>query len=53
VIEMSIECGAIVLRKAGPVRVGWAEDRRALAAQPDVGLVWPEFSNLADADIVW
>ena len=41
--EMQVENGAIVLRpvKRG-VRVGWAEASRAIAADADEGLAWPE-----------
>lgn len=53
-VEMSIERGAIVLRKPEPeVRVGWAEDSKRLADVGEDGLVWPEFANDDDLDLVW
>jgi len=52
--EMSIERGAIVLRKPRlGVRQGWAEASEAIAASGDDALVWPEFSNAGDAELVW
>jgi antitoxin MazE len=52
--EMSIERDAIVLRKPRKsVREGWAEASRALAASTDDGLVWPEFGNSEDSELVW
>ena len=44
--EMSIERDAIVLRKPlEGVRQGWAEASKAIAANGDDRLVWPEFGN--------
>ena len=34
-------------------REGWAEDARRLAEQGDDVLVWPEFANEADNQLVW
>ena len=52
--EMSIERDAIVLRKPrNSVREGWAEASRLIAAGGDDKLVWPEFGNAADAELVW
>ncbi len=51
-ISMSVENGAIVLRKPKvPVRAGWAEDSRAIAADFDDKLVWPEFANAGDDEL--
>jgi antitoxin MazE len=53
-VEMSVERDAIVLRKPRPaVRAGWAEDSKAIAAQADDALVWPEFANDADTELTW
>lgn len=44
--EMKVENGAIVLRPATrPPREGWAEASRAIAADEDESLVWPELAN--------
>ena len=52
--EMSIERDAIVLRKPrNAVREGWAEASKAIAACGDDRLVWPEFANAGDAELVW
>ena len=52
--DMSVEHGAIVLRKPRlGVREGWAEASKAIAASGDDALVWPEFGNVEDAELVW
>ena len=52
--EMSIERDAIVLRKPRKrVREGWAEASKAIAAHGDDRLVWPEFGNAGDSELVW
>jgi antitoxin MazE len=52
--EMTVENGAIVLRKpAMPVRAGWGEAAKVLAAKGGDELVMGEFSNDADAELVW
>lgn len=52
--EMSIERDAIVLRKPRKgVREGWAEASKAIAANGDDALVWPEFGNAGDSDLKW
>ncbi|MFH1602636.1 MAG: AbrB/MazE/SpoVT family DNA-binding domain-containing protein [Pseudomonadota bacterium] len=52
--EMSIERDAIVLRKPQKgARVGWAEASKAIAVSGDDGLVWPEFGNAGDAELIW
>ena len=54
VAEMTVEEGAIVLRKAArPARAGWAEAALALAANGVDELVMGEFSNEADAELAW
>jgi antitoxin MazE len=52
--EMVVEGNTLVLRKpkAAP-RAGWAESARELAANGDDALVWPEFPNEGDEDLVW
>ena len=52
--EMTIERGALVLRKPSkPVRAGWAQVARNLAATGDDALVMPVFANESDADLQW
>ena len=52
--EMTVERGALVLRKPSkPVRAGWAQAARKIAATGDDALVMPEFSNESDADLAW
>lgn len=52
--EMTVENGAIVLRKpAMRVRAGWGDAARALAVKGNDELVMGEFSNAADAELVW
>jgi hypothetical protein len=34
-------------------REGWADDARRIAGQRDDALVWPEFANDGDDDLVW
>jgi antitoxin MazE len=53
-VEMTVEAGKVVL---APVhehpRAGWAEASKALAESGDDALVWPEFGNEGDEDLVW
>ncbi len=52
--EMSVERGAIILRKPRKgVREGWSDASKALAANGDDVLVWPEFSNAGDSELTW
>jgi len=52
--EMSVERDAIVLRKPRKsVREGWAAASKAIAAAGDDRLVWPEFGNAGDSELVW
>jgi antitoxin MazE len=52
--EMSIERDSIVLRKPrNGVREGWAEASREIADSGDDQLVWPEFGNAGDAELLW
>lgn len=51
--EVSVENGAIVLRApVQPVRSGWAEASKALAAAGDDGLIM-QFANADDEAIQW
>jgi antitoxin MazE len=34
-------------------REGWAEDAQRLAEHGDHALVWPEFANAGDSELVW
>ncbi|SEG61615.1 AbrB/MazE/SpoVT family DNA-binding domain-containing protein [Bosea lathyri] len=53
-IDLTVENGRIVIQPlAKPVRAGWAEDSKRLAAEGDDGLVWPEFANDDDDQLVW
>jgi antitoxin MazE len=52
--DMTIEAGALVLRRpAKPVRAGWAEAAKAIAAAGDDALVLGEFANEDDAASTW
>lgn len=53
-VEMTIEDGALVLRRpASPVRRGWAEAARIIAASGEDELVLGEFGNAEDSELVW
>ncbi len=53
-VEIEVEDDAVILRKPKrATRAGWEEAGRALAASGDDRLVWPEFPNEADEDLVW
>jgi antitoxin MazE len=52
--DVSVEDGAIVVRvPAKPVRSGWAEASKALAAAGDDALIMPQFGNAEDEAITW
>ena len=53
-VDISLEEGRIVMApvKRRP-REGWAEASRAIAEAGDDALVWPEFGNAEDEDLVW
>lgn len=53
-IDLTLEEGCIVMvpLKRRP-REGWAEASREIAAAGDDELVWPEFGNAEDEDLVW
>ena len=52
--ELILNKGVIEIRpiKTNP-RAGWAEDSKRIAAAGDDALVWPEFANEGDAELVW
>lgn len=54
VFDVRLEEGRIVL---APVsrrsRAGWAEASHEIAHAGDDALVWPEFSNSDDEDLIW
>ena len=52
--DLQVRDGVIEIRpvRRNP-RVGWAEDARRIADQGDDSLVWPEFVNDSDSDLVW
>lgn len=53
-VEMTLEAGKVILAPLQPhPRAGWAEASKALAASGDDALVWPEFGNEGDEDLVW
>jgi antitoxin MazE len=53
-VEMTVEAGRVVLAPVQPYpRAGWAEASKALAESGDDALVWPEFGNEGDEDLVW
>lgn len=52
--EMTVEGDALVLRRpAKPVRAGWADAARKIAASGDDAMVMGEFGNEADAELAW
>ena len=52
--EVSVEHGAIVVRApAQPVRGGWAEASKAIAAAGDDDLLMPQFTTAEDEAITW
>ena len=53
-VEITIENDALVLRRpANPVRTGWAEAARKIAAAGDDRLVMGEFANAIDSELIW
>lgn len=52
-MNMLVKNNAIVLPKADkPIRYGWFEASKKIAAAGDDELVWPEFSNSEDAELI-
>lgn len=54
VAELRVNNGVIEIRptKRNP-REGWARDSQRIAEAGDDALVWPEFANDDDRDLVW
>ena len=53
-VEMSVERGAIVLRKPRKaIRAGWGEAARAVASQEQDQLLMGEFANAEDTELDW
>ncbi len=52
--DLQVREGVIEIRaiRRNP-REGWADDARRLAEQGDEGLVWPQFANEGDDELVW
>lgn len=52
--DMQVKNGVIEIRpiKRNP-REGWAKDSERIALASDDKLVWPEFSNEGDSELVW
>jgi len=53
-VDLQVRDGVIEIRalQKNP-RAGWAADSQRLAAADDDALVWPEFANATDAELVW
>lgn len=52
--DLQVRDGVIEIRavRRNP-REGWAQDARRIAEQGDDALVWPEFANEGDHELVW
>ena len=52
--DLQVSDGVIEIRavRRNP-REGWADDARRIAEQRDDTLVWPEFANEEDHELVW
>ena len=52
--DLQVRDGVIEIRatRRNP-REGWADDARRLAEQGGDALVWPEFANEGDNELVW
>jgi antitoxin MazE len=52
--DLQVRDGVIEIRAVRRnLREGWADDARRIADHGDDVLVWPEFSNDGDTDLVW
>ena len=52
--DLQVRNGVIEIRAVRRnLREGWAEDARRVAGQRDDALVWPEFANDGDNELVW
>lgn len=53
-IELLIEHDALMIRNPNKnIRNGWREASQRLSRQGDDHLVWPEFTNDEDKDLIW
>ena len=52
--DLQVRDGVIEIRpdRRNP-REGWADDAQQVAEQRDDTLVWPEFANAGDSELVW
>ncbi len=53
-LSLTLEKGRVILMpaKVHP-RAGWAEAAAQIAMSGDAALVWPEFGNAGDDELVW
>lgn len=52
--DLQVKDGVIEIRPLlRSPRAGWAQDSQRLAAAGDYALVWPEWTNKGDQDLVW
>jgi antitoxin MazE len=53
-VDIKVEAGRLVITAVGhDPRAGWAEECKALREVGEDMLVWPEFGNEADKNLVW
>jgi antitoxin MazE len=53
-VDLTLDEGRIVLVPVKRVpRAGWADASRAIAQADGDALVWPEFGNIGDDDLIW
>jgi antitoxin MazE len=53
-VDMKVEAGRLVIAPLGhDPRAGWADECKALREAGEDGLVWPEFGNEDDKNLVW
>ena len=52
--DLQVRSGVIEIRAVRRnSREGWADDARRIAEQRDDALIWPEFVNDGDNELVW
>ena len=53
-LSLTLEKGRVILTPAREhPRTGWAEAAAEIAASDDDSLVWPEFGNTGDDELIW
>ena len=53
-VDVVVKAGKIVIAPLqGDPRAAWAKECKALADAGEDGLVWPEFGNEDDKNLVW